>query len=107
MVSSPRNKQFAVDVKGQYKSNYWPVQIQKQLARDKLFYVFAFVPDDAPNEFYILTQKQVNRGIETHRQHIEALKKSKGLTLDAKHYFPGIPPNFLQRHKDAWEVLPM
>jgi len=53
MVISPSGIQFLVDVKGQYRPNFWPVSQKKK--RDRLFYVLAFVPDDGKNQFFILT----------------------------------------------------
>jgi hypothetical protein len=49
MVSSPRKTTFSIDVKGLYKRNFWVVSAKE--FRPNLFYVFAFVPDDAPNRF--------------------------------------------------------
>jgi hypothetical protein len=52
MVNSPNGTAFAVDVKGLHKKNTWPVS--KRPANSTLFYVFALVPDKAPNRFFIL-----------------------------------------------------
>src|SRR6266700_2032822 len=54
MVISPKKHvQFQVDVKGQYKPNFWPVRPKKKTKN--LFYVLAFVPKGANNQFFILT----------------------------------------------------
>src|SRR6516164_2941165 len=62
MVRSPKHVNFSVDVKGLYRKNYWVVRRKER--RSDLYYVFAFVPADQPNEFFVLTQEQVNRGID-------------------------------------------
>ena len=45
MVVSPKGVPFLIDVKGQYKKKFWSVRLKK--TRGKLFYVLAFVPDNA------------------------------------------------------------
>ena len=63
MVVSPSGKQFLVDVKGQYRPNsFWLVK--RTPKRDDLFYVLAYVPDNAPNEFFVMTQQEVEKAIE-------------------------------------------
>ena len=61
MVISPSGMKFAVDVKGLYKRNWW--LITEKEALQNLFYVLAFVPVNAPNQFFILRQEQVNEAI--------------------------------------------
>src|ERR1700687_3100631 len=77
MVYSPKGRAFFVDVKGQYKPNFWPVR--PKATRGKLFYVLALVPENARNQFFILTQDQVNEGIRVDLEHAKALRKAKGL----------------------------
>ncbi len=103
MVISPKGTKFLADVKGQYKPNFWPVR--PKTTRDKLFYVLAFVPEDAPNEFFILTQDQVNEGIRVDFEHARALRKAKGLSGDPSGPL-GIQRKFAQGFKDAWKALP-
>jgi hypothetical protein len=103
MVISPKRTPFFVDVKGQYKPNFWPIDPKKTL--NKLFYVLAFVPKDAENQFFILTQDQVNEGIRIHSENARALRKAKGLPGEPRN-FQGIQGKFAQRFEDAWEVLP-
>jgi hypothetical protein len=103
MVKSPNGRPFFVDVKGQYKPNFWPVR--RKETRAKLFYVLALVPDDAPNQFFILTQDQVNEGIRIDWEHARALRKAKGLRGEPGD-FPGIQRKFAQRFEDAWTALP-
>jgi hypothetical protein len=61
VVSPEQHKQFLIDVKGLSKRNYW--QIARKETRDNFFYILALVPKDAPNEFFVLTQAEVNDGI--------------------------------------------
>ena len=58
MVISSNQTSFGIDVKGLYKPNFWGVRAKPP--KVNLFYVFALVPDDRPNRFFILTQAQVN-----------------------------------------------
>jgi hypothetical protein len=83
--------------------NFWPVRPKK--ARDRLFYVLAFVPDGARNQFFILTQAQVNEGLRIDWEHARARRKAKGLRGEPGD-FPGIQRSFAQRFEDAWKALP-
>jgi hypothetical protein len=103
MVISPNGVPFLVDVKGQYKPNFWPVRPKK--TTDKLFYVLALVPEDTGNGFFILTQDQVNEGIQTDLEHARALRKAKGLRGPPGE-FPGIQRKFAERFEDAWKSFP-
>jgi hypothetical protein len=107
-VTSPKGITFLLDVKGQYKGNFWPVA-QKRIT-DGLFYVLAFVPDpfvpdDPRNQFFILTQEQVNTGIRIDSDHARALGKAKGLGGEPGDV-PGIQQKFAQDFKSLWEALP-
>jgi len=103
MVISPNGAPFFVDVKGQYKPNFWPVHSKK--TKEQLFYVLALVPENAANQFFILTQDQVNEGIQIDLEHSRALRKAKGLRGEPRE-FSGIPRKFAERFKDAWETFP-
>ena len=103
MVISPKGTPFLVDVKGQYKPNFWPVTNKKKT--DKLFYVLAFVPDDAQNQFFVLTQDQVNEGIRIDLEHARMLRKAKGLGGEPGD-FPGIQRSYAKQFEDAWKALP-
>jgi len=94
MVISPNGVPFLVDVKGQYRPNFWPIHPKK--TTDKLFYVLALVPDNAPNQFFILTQDQASEGIEADLEHARAVRAGKGLTGDPGE-FPGIQRKFAER----------
>jgi len=103
MVVSPQRHPFLVDVKGQYKPNFWPVRPKK--TTDKLFYVLALVPENSRNRFFILTQDQVNEGIGIDLEHARALRKAKGLRGEPGE-FPGIQRKFAERFEDAWKSFP-
>src|SRR4051812_21334576 len=62
LVISPKSFAFSIDVKGLYLKNPWAVS--KRPLVQNLYYVFAFVPDNKPNRFFILTQQEVNDGID-------------------------------------------
>lgn len=103
MVISPNGRQFLVDVKGQYKPNFWPVR--KKEPRGNLFYVLALVPPRERNRFFILTQDQANRGIAADWARSRARRKAKGLAGDPRD-FPGIEWKFAEDFEDSWEALP-
>ena len=59
MVVSPvKREMFLVDVKGMHRVNPWI--IKRKAPRAMLFYVLAFVPDNAPNEFFVLRQQDTD-----------------------------------------------
>jgi hypothetical protein len=105
MVISPRGKSFQIDVKGLYKENFWGVRERPVV--DDLYYVFAFVPNEQNNSFYVLTQAEVNTEI---RNVIGAARKravEKGKSGDNAHKFPGVSWKFVQPRKNKWKkVLP-
>ena len=92
-----------MDVKGQYKPNFWPVSQRKTTI--KLFYVLAFVPENAPNQFFILTQEEVSEGIHEDWDGAIARRKAKGLRGDPG-AFHGIQRSFAERFRDDWKSLP-
>ena len=59
MVVSPvKREMFLVDVKGMHRVNPWI--IKRKAPRAMLFYVLAFVPDNAPNDFFVLRQQDAD-----------------------------------------------
>src|SRR5438552_8696780 len=66
MVISPKGEQFLIDVKGLYTKNFSVISPKPE--RSDLFFVLAFVPDDEPNQFFILTQKEVNTEVLRHNE---------------------------------------
>jgi hypothetical protein len=104
MVISPDEKmQFLIDVKGLAKAgNYW--QVKKKNSRDNLFYIFAAVPKDETNQFFILTQEQVNRFIDEEFERCRPDQKALGaekLRLGVR-WKDANQPGF----RDAWKALP-
>jgi hypothetical protein len=97
MVATPgaEKEMFLVDVKGHYKRYAWG--IRRKEAHDNLFYILAYVPDDGPNEFFILKQKDVHAYIELQRRHF-------GWSKD--HKLTGISLEQAEKHKDLWDTLP-
>jgi hypothetical protein len=103
MVYSPNHVPFAVDVKGLYKKNFWPVR--QQAVRNDLFYVLAFVPSGMPSRFFILTQAQVERGIQEDFERARSAAKKRGKTV-AKNKFPGVSWKYAEAWENAWDSLP-
>jgi hypothetical protein len=95
LVVSPRKTTFQIDVKGLYKKNYW--QMKKQKPRKGLFYVFALVPDDEPNRFFVTNQRTANRLLDQHRAKAPAHSPT---------YRWGILWPVVEAHEDKWRVLP-
>jgi hypothetical protein len=104
IVISPKKTHLVVDVKGLYRRNPWPVR--RQALRDNLFYVFAFVPDNGPNQFFILTYDQANEGIKTEFEKTKERKETKGLTIKEAGYFFCVEWDFAVQFKDKWDALP-
>ena len=96
MVISPGCKEmFLVDVKGLYRKNPWLVK--RKTIREKLFYILVSVPDKEPNEFFVLTQIEVNHLIE---QELKRLKRP------ADYPVTGFVWKLAAPHKGKWQVLP-
>jgi hypothetical protein len=96
MVISPINRTpFLVDVKGLYAKNPWV--ISRKPKRDQLFYILSFVPDDAPNEFFILTQEEV-------LSYVGAELVRLGRPPDYR--MTGILWKQALAHRGRWDVLP-
>jgi hypothetical protein len=101
MVVSPKEKiMFLIDVKGLYKKNYW--QIKGQSPRENLFYVLAYVPEGKPNQFFVMTQQQVNDSIASELSRARPERRALGavkLRLGArwKHAL---------EFENHWDILP-
>lgn len=104
MVVSPQQMPFSVDVKGLYKRNFWAVKAKD--SRPGLFYIFAYVPDHASNQFFIADQQTVNRLIQEQFAHTEANRLKAGKPPEGSDRFPCISWDALRPHKDKWNVLP-
>jgi hypothetical protein len=101
MVISPTGRNFVIDVKGLYKPNPFPVQ--PKYLRDDLFYIFVYVPENKSNEFFIMTQNQVNdaTAVATSEWRIK-----NGLSVATKDPFPVVRWKAVQSFKDKWKELP-
>ncbi len=96
MVVSPNLKQmFLVDVKGLYKKN--PFVVKRRTDRDSLFYIFTFVPNDQPNQFFVLSQNQTNIYIQAE---LDRLKRPSSYPMT------GILWKQAANHENAWHDLP-
>jgi hypothetical protein len=95
MVMSTNKVPFPVEVKGLYKRAFW--QMEKKPLYPKLFYVFAYVPDNEPNQFFIMKQETVN-------DIIDAWANRKGPPPPQARL--GVPWELAKKHKDAWRILP-
>jgi hypothetical protein len=96
MVVSPKDKtMFLVDVKGLSRPNAWI--IRRKQKRDNLFYILAYVPDDRPNQFFILTQQQINDYIDSYleRHH-----------RPQDYNFTGFNWSQVKEHENLWAILP-
>jgi hypothetical protein len=96
MVVSPKRKEmFLVDVKGLYRRNPWLVK--RKLQRNKFFYVLAYVPTDAPNQFFVLTQEQANQFV---ADELIRLGRADGYPVEGFLWKMALP------HENAWHMLP-
>jgi hypothetical protein len=103
MIISPNHVHFLIDVKGLYKPNRWLVRARP--AQKMLFYVLVFVPENKPNQFFILTQKQINEGLRISLENANARRRAKGLTImDEK--FTDIEWKIPFQHENVWKNLP-
>jgi hypothetical protein len=101
----PQREQFLVDVKGQYSRNFWP--IKRTPKRDDLFYVLAYVPDNATNEFFVMTQQEVEKAIEENTSKWLARRVAKAITEPANlDSFTGLEDATARQHTNRWDVLP-
>lgn len=96
MVLSPkRRKMFLVDVKGLYRKNAWIVK--RKTERKDLFYVLVYVPPKEPNEFFVMTQRQIKRHIE---DELTRLKRPNHYPVEGFLWKLALP------YRNAWSVLP-
>lgn len=104
MIYSPNGTAFVVDVKGLYKRNFWAVR--KKPEKPDVFYVFAFVPDSAPNRYFILTQAEVNLAIDAEYTKVQAAAVAKGSKTNWIDKFPGISWLNAEPSEGRWDILP-
>jgi hypothetical protein len=87
MVISPKGAHFIVDVKGLQSGGTWLVQ-RKKLIVPNLYYVLAFVPPNASNQFFVMSQETTN------------------LLIRGDTSASDIRRGDLKDHLDKWDVLP-
>lgn len=104
MVYSPGGRAFVIDVKGQYKRNWWVVREKPE--RADAFYVFASVPDLGPNRFFVLTQAEVNKGIREEFDNARARALAKGRSANKAESFPCVAFRWAEPHENCWGKLP-
>jgi hypothetical protein len=104
MVSSPSGVDFSIDVKGLYKQNFWAVR--KKVSVNNLFYVLAFVPDDKANRFFVLTQAEVNDGVDRVTAIAAEGAKKRGLEGNWTERFPGVAWAYAAEFENNWDKLP-
>lgn len=104
MVVSPTGKAFGIDVKGLYRRNFWA--IRAKVAKPDLFYVLAYVPDDKPNRYFILSQAEVNIEIAAEIERVRDRAKAKGKSGETADVFPGLSWVFAESGENAWRILP-
>jgi hypothetical protein len=104
MVVSPNGSAFFVDVKGQYRNNFWPVKPKEKKQKD-LFYILAYVPDpkEGANRFFILTQDEADVGA---AETTAAWKARKPIRADQIDPMPGLSPEYARKHENCWNKLP-
>jgi hypothetical protein len=95
MVVSPGGEMFLIDVKGLYRTNPWLIKRKPNNAR--LFYILAFVPAAAPNEFFVMSQSTATSLIE---DELKRLKRPDDYPVT------GIVWDLAAKHKDRWDILP-
>jgi hypothetical protein len=104
MAFSPGRRAFVVDVKGLHKRNFWVVREKPE--RLDAFYVFALVLNDVGNRFFILSQSEVNLGIQTDFARARSAAIAKGRTIDAIERFPGVTFGYAETFENRWDKLP-
>ena len=96
MVVSPvKREMFLVDVKGMHRVNPWI--IKRKAPRAMLFYVLAFVPDNAPNEFFVLRQQDTDALIAAE---LKRLNRSDNYPVSSNTW------KLALQFRNTWDVLP-
>jgi hypothetical protein len=76
-------------------TNPWLIKRKPNNAR--LFYILAFVPTAAPNEFFVMSQSTATSLIE---DELKRLKRPDDYPVT------GIVWDLAAKHKDRWDILP-
>ena len=103
MVVSPAEKWFAVDVKGLARPNFW--QVREKRDRDDVFYVFALVPAQGRNRFFIMSQTDVNLKVREISSRAETAAESRGKKAWTETR-PGLNWGSTADAEDCWDRLP-
>lgn len=104
MATSPGGTSYGIDVKGLYKKNFWAVKPKP--IKPGLFYILAFVPDAASNQFFILTQVEVNAEVEAQNDKAISSATARGKIESGGSAFPCIGFREAERYLDRWDTLP-
>lgn len=104
MVISPSGIQCVIDVKGQYKRNWWNIKPKKK--RKNMFYVLAFVPDQESNQFFLLSQAEARSEFQNYVRRKKVERRRKGLSTAKVGLFPGISWKAAERFEGKWGNLP-
>jgi hypothetical protein len=91
---------FLIDVKGLSAKNYW--QISRKPPHLNLFYVLSLVPRGSLNEFFVLTQDEVNGLITTNFSQCRPEQQERG----EKALRLGLTWGQAKVFADRWEILP-
>lgn len=94
MAVSPERNEFFVDVKGLYRKNPWIIRRKEQ--RDDLYIIFAFVPDNEPNQFFVMSQQQANKLV---KDELIRLRRSTDYPVLA------VVWKLIAFHKNCWDTL--
>ena len=94
IVRSPTAALFQIDVKGQSGPNFW--RIKQKIDRHNLFYVFALVPLDKPNRFFIVPQRDLSKLMNEYEH--------SGVKFDPR--FAGVNWTTLYPYENQWKLLP-
>jgi hypothetical protein len=103
MVKSPNQTQFLVDVKGQYLKGFW---IARSKPIENLFFIFAFVPDEEINQFFVLSNDDLNNEYQKYIAATRSKRIAKSLSVEKVGIMPGLPWNVADKFKDKWKILP-
>lgn len=105
MVQSPKGIQFTIDAKGLYKPNFWVVKAKE---KERLFYVFAFVPAESQNQFYVASQREVSAALKAKYEvdRKRTIAKGKTMPSEDKIRFSCLPFKLEGQWNDRWAILP-
>lgn len=103
MVRSPHGRRFAIDVKGQVGESFWQIK-SKKASRD-LYYILAYVPQDKPNKFFILSQSNLEEEGRKFRSKRVRQRRREGHSTESVGVRRGIPWNAASKYA-SWTVLP-